>query len=162
MDTFDQLDVVAEIAAALLGFFAVFLALSKGDGRFSDSDRHFIQAIVLSASIAIVLALLPRALSFHIADTSVWTTASAVGIVLGGLAMGHVAWRQLRMPKHEAALVHWGWHIGAWSLALLASILLVLAAISDARAAAFFVSGVSAMIPLGLFCFIGVVFRRFF
>jgi len=43
---FDQLDLVAEIAAALLGFIAVFLALSKSDGRFSESDRHFIQALV--------------------------------------------------------------------------------------------------------------------
>jgi hypothetical protein len=42
LDAFDQLNLVAEIAAALIGFIAVFLALSKTDGRFSESDRHFI------------------------------------------------------------------------------------------------------------------------
>jgi hypothetical protein len=42
---------VAEIAAALLGFVATFLALSKADGRFAESDRIFIQAPVLGSSL---------------------------------------------------------------------------------------------------------------
>ena len=53
MEAYDQLDLVAQIAAALLGFIAIFLALYRKDGRFAQSDRHFIQALVMSASIAL-------------------------------------------------------------------------------------------------------------
>jgi hypothetical protein len=162
VDAFNQLEVVAEIAAALLGFFAVFLALSKGDdGRFSESDRHFIQSIVLTASLAIVMALMPRALSLHLDGPSRWTVASAISLTLACLGIGIVAWRQLHMSNEEAALVHWGWHVGAWSLALFSLILLVLSLVFPANASAFYVSSVSILIPLGLFCFIGVIFRRF-
>jgi len=161
VDTFSQLDTVAQIAAALLGFFAVFIALSKSDGRFSESDRHFIQAIVLSATLAIILSLLPRALSLHFSEQFVWTVSAIAAIVLGGLAMLLVAWRQFHMSKEEAALVHWGWHLGAWSLGFVAAVCFVLAVVHETETYAYYVSGVSALIPLGLFTFIGVVFRRF-
>ena len=65
MEPFDQLDLVAEIAAALLGFIAIFLALSKKDGRFTESDRHFIQAFVFSASIAIICTRAMHRLARH-------------------------------------------------------------------------------------------------
>lgn len=87
MEAFDQLDLVAEIAAALLGFIAVFLALSKSDGRFSESDRHFIQALVLSSALAIVLSLAPRSFSLFAADATAWYTASILAITLGSLAI---------------------------------------------------------------------------
>ena len=47
MNELELLGLIAEIAATLLGFIAVFLALSNEEGRFSAADRHFIQAIVL-------------------------------------------------------------------------------------------------------------------
>ena len=71
MDEFDQLNLVAEIAVALLGFIAVFLALSKPDGRFADSDWHFIQAKVMNGALAIVLALSPRTFALFVGDTTV-------------------------------------------------------------------------------------------
>ena len=39
-EALDQLDLIAQIAVALLGFIAIFLALPGPDGRFAQSDRH--------------------------------------------------------------------------------------------------------------------------
>lgn len=162
MEAYDQLNLVAEIAAGFLGFIAVFLALSKTDGRFSESDRHFIQALVMSSALAIVLALVPRSISLFVADASVWGTASILAIILGSLVMVLQARQQLRMPRAEAAQIHWVWHVVAWALGISCGILFFLAFLDSAMVTAYYVSGVSLLIPLSLWCFIGVVFRRFF
>ena len=162
MQAFDQLDLVAEISVALLGFIAVFLALSRSDGRFSQSDRHFIQALVMSSSLAIVLALAPRAISLFAADEVVWTAASILAITLGTMAILVQVRLQLRMSREEALQIHWVWHLMAWLLAVCIAVLFVLALFSGDRITAYYVGGVSLMIPLCLWVFIGVVFRRFF
>ena len=125
MDAFDQLNLVAEIAAALIGFIAVFLALSKSDGRFSESDRHFIQALVITSALAIVYALLPRSLSLFIDDGSYWRAASIVAVILGSAAMFLQARQQHRMSRGEAAQIHWVWHFVAWAISVSGAILFV-------------------------------------
>jgi len=162
LDEYEQLDLVAEIAAALLGFFAVFFALSKADGRFAESDRHFIQALVLSATVAIVLALSPRAISLFVSDASAWLPATILAIVLGSLAMFLQARLQLQMSHDEATQIHWLWHFVAWMLGICAAILFVLGLFDSTRISAYFVSGVTLLVPLCLWVFVGVVFRRFF
>ena len=128
MDAFDQLDLVAEISATLLGFIAVFLALSRGDGKFSASDRHFIQALVLRSVLAIVLALAPRSISLFIVGDAIWDTALILGIVLGFFTMFLMAWHPLHMPREEAAKVHWFWHAGAWAFGTATAVLFLLEA----------------------------------
>ena len=162
LEPYDQLELVAEIAAALLGFIAIFLALSRTDGRFSESDRHFIQALVLSSSLAIILAITPRAIGLYELDKSVWFIASLLALSLGSLAMLLQARLQLGMRREEAAKIHWLWHIGAWALAVTSAICFGLALIDSSRIIALYVSGVSVLVPLCLWVFIGVVFRRFF
>ena len=162
MDPFDQLGLVAEIAAALLGFIAIFLALSKTDGRFAESDRHFIQALVLSSSLAIVLAIAPRAISLFGHYDSVWFAASTLAIFLGAFAMFMQIRLQLQMTREEAAQIHWLWHVGAWALAVASASMFVLALYDSSQVTAYYVTGVSLLVPLCLWVFIGVVFRRFF
>lgn len=162
MQAFDQLGLVAEIAVALLGFIAVFLALSGADGRFSQSDRHFIQALVVTAALAIVLAIAPRSISLFVADEVVWYAVSILAIILGSMAMLLQARQQLHMPREEAVQIHWVWHVLAWILAASSAILFILALFNGARISAYYVSGVSLLVPLCLWVFIGVVFRRFF
>ena len=162
MQVFDQLDLVAEIAVALLGFIAVFLALSGSDGRFSKSDRHFVQALVLTSAIAIILALAPRSFGLFVADELIWYLASILAIVLGLMAIFLQAWQQFNMPRDEAVQIHWLWHFLAWTLAICSGLLFVFALVDGSRITAYYVSGVSMMIPLCLWVFIGVVFRRFF
>lgn len=162
MEPFDQLDLVAETAAALLGFFAIFLALSKTDGRFAESDRHFIQALVMSSSLAIILAMAPRAISLFGAEDLIWFVSSILAITLGSLAMFVQGRLQLKMTREEADQIHWLWHVGAWTLAVTSATLYVLALLDSSRITAYYVSGVSLLVPLCLWVFIGVVFRRFF
>ena len=162
MEPFDQLDLVAEIAAALLGFIAVFLALSKTDGRFYESDRHFIQALVLSSSLAIILAIAPRAISLFGVHNSVWFIAAVLAVSLGSLTMIMQIRLQLRMTREEAAQIHWVWHVGAWLLGVASAIVFILALLDSSRITAYYVGGVSLLVPLCLWVFIGVVFRRFF
>jgi hypothetical protein len=162
VEPFDQLDLVAEIAAALLGFIAIFLALSKKDGRFTESDRHFIQAFVFSASIAIILAIVPRAISLYGADEVAWVGASVLALCIGSLAIVLQTRLQLSMSREEAVQLHWLWHVGAWALALASAMNFLLALVNDSQVTAFYVSGVSLLVPLCLWVFIGVVFRRFF
>ena len=162
MDAFDQLNLVAEIAAALIGFIAVFLALSKSDGRFSESDRHFIQALVITSALAIVYALVPRSISLFNDNGSVWRTASIVAVILGSVAMFLQARQQLHMSRSEAEKIHWLWHYVAWGLGVSTAILFVLALLDSTKTIAYYVGGVSLMVPLSLWVFSGVVFRRFF
>jgi hypothetical protein len=50
----------------------------------------------------------------------------------------------------------------AWALGVCAAILFILALVDNSRTSAYFVSGVSLLIPLCLWVFVGIVFRRFF
>lgn len=153
---------VAEIAAALLGFIAVFLALSGKDGRFAESDRHFIQALVTTAALAIILSLAPRSISLFTDGANVWYAATILAITVGSINMLLQARQQLRMSGDEAAQIHWVWHWVAWAIAVSGGILWILALLDSANITAYYVGGVSLMIPLCLWVFIGVVFRRFF
>jgi hypothetical protein len=162
LDAFDQLNLVAEISAALIGFIAVFLALSKSDGRFAESDRHFIQALVITSALAIVYALVPRSISLFNDNESIWRTASILAVILGSAAMVVQARQQIRMSRSEAADIHWLWHFVAWALSVSIAVLFVLALLDGTKSIAYYVSGVSMMVPLSLWVFVGVVFRRFF
>ena len=62
----------------------------------------------------------------------------------------------------EAAKIHWLWHFVAWALSICIAILFVLALLDSTNTIAYYVSGVSLMIPLSLWVFIGVVFLFFF
>jgi hypothetical protein len=146
----------------LLGFIAIFLALSKTDGRFTESDRHFIQAFVLSSSLAIILAIAPRAISLFGAEESAWFIATIMALSLGSVVMFLQVRLQLRMTREEAAQIHWLWHFGAWALGIASAVVFVLALADYSRITAYYVSGVSLMLPLSLWVFIGIVFRRFF
>ena len=162
MTPFDQLELVAEIAAALLGFFAIFQALSTREGRFTESDRHFVQALVMSSSIAIIVAMTPRVISLFGTIESIWQIATAVALTLGSVAIVMQARQQLRMTREEAAQIHWLWHVGAWVLAIVAAVFFTLGLFNAEQITAYYVSGASLLIPLCLWVFIGVVFRRFF
>jgi hypothetical protein len=116
----------------------------------------------VSSALAIVLAIAPRSISLFVADELVWQSASILAIILGAMAVLLQARQQLHMLREEAVQIHWLWHLLAWMLAASSAILFVLALVIDARITAYYVGGVSLLIPLCLWVFIGVVFRRFF
>lgn len=162
MDAFDQLALLAEISVSLLGFIAVFLVLSNREGRFAESDRHFIQALVVSASVAIVSALLPRGLNFFVVGDALWMISLIVMATIGLMTMAFQAWMQLRMSREEAALIHWGWHVIAWGMGLIAAALIAAGLLGFADIVGMYVAATTVVALLALWSFVSVVFRNFF
>lgn len=158
----EQLQSVAEISAVFLGFIAVFIALSNEEGRFSASDRHFIQSLVQVSAFAICLCFTPQTLLLYFAEDAAWHYSMAVfmsGWILVGIFTG---WQQWQMPQEEAAKVHVLWHVPAWALGLAMAVLPVYTLYTGGNIQQAYVTVVTLTIPQNLWCFIAVVFRRFF
>lgn len=161
-DVYEQLGLLAEIAATLLGFIAVFLALSKENGRFSEADRHFIQGMVLCCTYAIVLGLVPDMLSRLFDATRAWDYSLYAAMTGAVIVVFLMAWEQIRMSREEARTVHWFWHVPGWAMGLVASLMLLLGFLDRAEIEAYYVIGLTLQIGIALWCFITIVFRRFF
>ena len=161
-DAFDQLTLVAEISAALLGFIAVFLVLSNREGRFAESDRHFIQALVLTGTLAIILALVPRGLSFFVHGEEIWEVSLIVAMVLAAVNIPYQVRSQLKMSKEEAARIHWGWHVTLWGMGSLVIIFLVVGILGLADAMGVYTAATGFTVLIALGSFVAVVFRKFF
>lgn len=161
MEAFDQLELITEVSATLLGFVAVFLALSNNKGRFDESDRHFVQALVLCSTCCIVAGLTPRALSLFLVD-NLWTYGLIIFLISGVLTMSIMAWTQLSMPPEENAKVHALWHVPAWSLGVTATVLVIIGLFQTYQAHAFYVAAASLLVGIAVWSFISIVFRRFF
>ena len=162
MDVHEQLGLIAEISATLLGFIAVFLALSKEDGKFSESDRHFIQAQVLCSTYAIVFGLVPGALARIVSEPRAWELALYAALACAIVVTVLMAWEQSRMSWEESRSVHWLWHVPPWTMGVVAMGMLILAYLNRAEIASYYVVGLSLMIGISVWCFIAIVFRRFF
>ncbi len=161
MEAFDQLGLITEIAATLLGFVAVFLALSNKEGRFDESDRHFVQGLVLVSTSCVLLGLTPRALSLFLEGT-LWTYGLGVFLFVGVILSAVMGWTQIRMAPEEKAKLHVMWHVPSWSLATIVSVLVVMGLVHDTQAAGYYVGAASVLVGIALWCFIAIVFRRFF
>jgi len=162
LDVYEQLGLIAEISATLLGFIAVFLALSKEDGKFSESDRHFIQAQVLCCTYAIVFGLVPWSLIRIVDESRAWELALYAALVCAIVVTGLMAWEQSRMSWEESRSVHWLWHVPPWTMGALALLMLIFAYLNQPEISSYYVVGLSLMIGISVWCFIAIVFRRFF
>ncbi len=162
MTPFEHLGIVAGISATLLGFIAVFIALSNDEGRFTESDRHFIQALVLTSATAIIYSLTPGVLNLYFVEQTAWDISIVLAMLLGIVVSLVMVWEQWHMSTKESKKVNWKWHVPAWGFSTSAYVLVVLAFFSESNATAFYVGGISLMIPISLWCFIAVVFRKYF
>jgi hypothetical protein len=161
-DAFDQLALIAEISTTFLGFVAVFLVLSNKEGRFHESDKHFVQALVLAAAYSIILALTPGALSFFMAGDVLWTLSLGIAAILGVASAVFQARVQLKMTPEEAAKIHSGWHFATWGISFIALLLIFSGLLGFADPVGMFIGTVSLGVLLALLLFIAVVFRKFF
>jgi hypothetical protein len=161
-DAFDQLALIAEISATFLGFIAVFLILSDKEGRFHESDKHFVQALVLTAAYTIILALTPGALSFIMAGDVLWTSSLGIAAALGMASAVFQARVQLKMTPEEAAKIHPGWHFAAWGISFIALSLIIAGLLGFADPVGMLIGTLSLGVFLALLLFIAVVFRKFF
>lgn len=160
--TIEQLQLVAEISAAFLGFIAIFIALSNEEGRFSPSDRHFIQSLVLASSFAICLCFTPQALLLYFAEDVTWHYSLLVFLVGWSVIGTIIGWEQWNMPQEEAAKVNVLWHVPPWSIGLAMLALLIFALYTGENIQQAYIAAVILTIPQNLWCFMAIVFRRFF
>jgi hypothetical protein len=162
MDPFIQLGLVAEIAATYLGFIAVFIVFSRNDGRFAESDKHFIQGIVISSTSAIVFALLPRVLIQFFDAARVWDISVITALILGTIVTLYQAWSQFVMSAEESKKVHWSWHVPAWAFAALSFVLILAALLGMIPKIGAYTAATTSLLAVAIWCFIAIVFRKFF
>lgn len=161
MDPFAQLGLLATIAATYSGFIAVFIAFTK-DGRFESADAHFVQAMVLGTIGVIVMSLTPPVLAMMMPIERMWFVVTALAIVGGIPSTIYQAWQQSRLSKEETSKIPMGWHAPGWALGFLALAAFSAAVIYPGVRVGLYVSGVTLMLSVSIWCFIAVVFRRFF
>lgn len=161
MDPLAQLGLLATIAATYSGFIAVFIAFTK-DGRFEGADGHFVQAMVLGTIGVIVMSLSPPVLTLLIPPAEAWYWMSIFGIIGGVPSLLYQIWHHVAMPREEAKKIPPGWHIPGWVFGVLALLGFIGALwLPDVRIGAY-VAAVTMMLATAIWCFIAVVFRRFF
>jgi hypothetical protein len=161
MDPFAQLGLLATIAATYSGFIAVFIAFTK-DGRFEAADAHFVQAMVLGTIGVMIMALAPPVLALMMPQERMWFVITIFGIIGGVPSVAYQAWHQNRLQKADAANIPPGWHIPGWALGFLALAAFIAALIFADIRQGLYVAGVTLMLTVSIWCFIAVVFRRFF
>jgi ABC-type Na+ efflux pump permease subunit len=69
---------------------------------------------------------------------------------------------QFSMSEQEAAKIHWGWHVIAWSMGGLGYLLLIIGGTGLSDPATMYASAATLVTMLALWSFIAVVFRKFF
>jgi hypothetical protein len=161
MDPLTQLGLLATIAATYSGFIAVFIAFTK-DGRFESADGHFVQAMVLGTIGVMVMALTPPVLSMMMPLERMWFVMAIFAIVGGVPSMIYQGMQQSRLSKVEASKVPMGWHVPGWALGFLALAAFGAALVLPEMRPGLYVAGVTLMLTVSIWCFIAVVFRRFF
>lgn len=161
MDPLTQLGLLATIAATYSGFIAVFIAFTK-DGRFEASDAHFVQAMVLGTIGVMIMALTPPVLSMMMPMEQMWFAVTIFAMVGGIPSMLYQAWQQTRLTKEDEKKVPDGWHAPGWALGFLALAAFVAAFFYPNIRSGLYVAGVTLMLTVSIWCFIAVVFRRFF
>ena len=161
MDPLSQLGLLATIAATYSGFIAVFIAFTK-EGRFQSTDGHFVQAMVLGTIGVIVMSLTPPVLSMMMSMEQMWFVVTIFGIIGGVPSILYQAWQQSHLPKEEKSSLPIGWHAPGWGLGFLALAAFIAGLVSPGIRAGFYVAGVTLMLSVSIWCFIAVVFRRFF
>lgn len=161
MDALSQLGLLASIAATYSGFIAVFLAFTK-EGRFEAADGHFVQAMVLGTIGVIVMALMPPILALMMPRPQMWWVATLVGILGGVPSLIYQIWQQVTMPEVEKRKIPAGWHIPGWGLGVLALVAFFGAASFPALREGLYVAAVTLMLATAIWCFIAIVFRKFF
>ena len=161
MDPLAQLGLLATVAATYSGFIAVFIAFTK-DGRFESADAHFIQAMVLGTIGVMVMALAPPVLSMMMPLDRMWFVMAIFAIVGGVPSMIYQGVQQSRLSKQEESKVPLGWHVPGWALGFLALAAFGAALVVPDMRPGLYVAGVTLMLTVSIWCFIAVVFRRFF
>ncbi|MEE4360752.1 MAG: hypothetical protein V2I63_04430 [Pseudomonadales bacterium] len=124
--SFEHLSVFAEVAAALVGFVAIFLVLVRREGKFPAEDAIRMRVMVLVGFAGICLSLLPIAIAETSLDhVQVWIISSAAFIVMVGSIAVYTAVRHFQLPDAARENIPWSNLLIGWSCVAAAGGLLV-------------------------------------
>lgn len=162
MHAIEQLGVNAEISAVFAGFIAVFVAFVGRDGRFAAADAHFVQAMVLANMYTIALALLVPVLSLLIQEEQAWYVSTLAAVAVALPIGAYQTWAQFKMPGDERQKISLWWHVPGWALAGATALCYVAALIPLGPTVGLFVAGNTLSLAIAIWCFVAIVFRKFF
>lgn len=161
MNAFDQLGDLAGIAATYSGFIAVFIAFTR-DGRFAAADAHFVQAMVLATLFTLLCALSPRVLSLLLPDAQLWMIASWMAVITAVPIGAYQAFMQIQMPGEEQMKISVLWHVPGWALAGASGSSYLAALLGWGPMQGLYVAGTTFSLGIAVWCFMAIVFRKFF
>ena len=157
----DELALIAELGVGFVGFVAVFLIFARREGRFSPADGYRIRVIIIAGVSVIFLALLPLTANLYgLTGTTLWRSASILGLVTHVAAILHVAPKQRALsPEDRAELVG---VIVPWGIALLTALIYVLniAGIFHEPFAAPYLAALTCALGIGASNFVTIAFQR--
>jgi hypothetical protein len=97
----------------------------------------------------------------HFTEDAAWYYSLLVGISGGLIVSFLMGWEQWHMSREESAKINNLWHVPPWAISALISILLVYASYTGSNIREAYITAVTLTIPISLWCFIAIVFRRF-
>ncbi|MFO1186270.1 MAG: hypothetical protein U1E87_01705 [Alphaproteobacteria bacterium] len=162
MHAVEQLNVNAEISAVFAGFIAVFVAFVGRDGRFAKADGHFVQAMVLANMYTIALALLVPVLGLIIAEEQAWYWSSLAAVAIAAPIGAYQTIMQFKMPDDESQKISILWHLPGWALAWATALAYLAALLAWGPTPGFYVAGNTLSLAIAIWCFVAIVFRKFF
>ena len=83
-------------------------------------------------------------------------------LILGTVVMFYQAWSQFVMSAEESRKVHWSWHVPAWAFAVLTFLLVLAAAFGMLPKIGAYTAATTSVLVVSIWCFIAIVFRKFF
>jgi len=123
--SFDHLSVFAEVAAAIVGFVAIFLVLVRGEEKFPAEDAIRIRGLIMSALIGIFASLLPIAIAeTNLDEELVWIINSATFLLMLGGLSSYTAVRHFQLSNTARDNIPLTNLIVGWTCAATASLLL--------------------------------------
>jgi hypothetical protein len=162
MHAIEQLGVNAEISTVFAGFIAIFIAFAGRDGRFAAADAHFVQAMVLANMYTIAFGLLVPVLSLLMLEERAWFVASLAAVLVAVPIGAYQTWIQFKMPRDESQKISLWWHAPGWALAWATALCYLAALFELGPTAGYYVAGNTLSLAIAIWCFVAIVFRKFF
>ena len=125
--SFEHLGVFAEVAAAIVGFVAIFLVLVQREEKFPAEDAIRIRVMILTAFIGICASLLPIAIAqTNFNEETVWIVSSAIFMLMLGGVASYTAVRHFQLSNTARDNIPLMNLVVGWICAAIAATLLAL------------------------------------
>ncbi len=118
--------------------------------------------MVLATLFTLACALSPRVLAFLVPPASLWLVASILTFAMSVPIGLYQASAQLRMPNEESQKISVLWHLPGWALAAAAGVSFLIALTGWISAQGFYLAGTTFSLGIAVWCFVAIVFRKFF